>query len=222
MIPAFNEAQNIGNLLKRIPSKIYDYEVDTLVVADGATDNTEEIVRELGFPVMVNKINRGGGTALRAGYQVALSKNAEIIVTMDADGQHQPEEIEKLVEPIINGEAEFVSGSRILGSHEKESRIRLIGIFFFNKIISILLRRRITDCSNAFRALRVNELKKLEFFEDQFHTTELIIQAVQNGIRFKEVPVTLLKRQRGETKKPGSLKYGWGFFKAIIKTWWKG
>ncbi|HEC64338.1 MAG TPA: DUF2304 family protein [bacterium] len=222
VIPAYNEADNIENLLKRIPQKILSYEVETLVVVDGATDNTEQIVRHLGFPVVVNKIRRGGGAALRVGYQVALSKNAEIVVTLDADGQHNPEEIERLVAPIVKRQADFVSGSRILGSQELGSRIRQFGNFFFNKIISILLKRRITDCTNAFRALRVSELAKIELREDQFHTTELIIQAVQKGIRFVEVPVTVLRRKSGKTKKPKSLGYGWGIAKAILKTWWKG
>jgi len=191
-------------------------------VIDGATDNTEEMVRQSGFSAIVHKINMGGGAALRSGYRVAQSKKAEIVVTMDADGQHQPEEIERLVKPIIKGNADFVSGSRILGSQEKDSRIRRAGIFIFNKMISILLRRSITDCSNAFRALRVSELSKIEFVEEQFHTTELVIQAVQKGLRFMEVPVTVLKRKSGETKKPRATKYAWGFSRAIFRTWWKG
>ena len=221
VIPAYNEDENIGNLLRKIPPKVFDYEVETLVIVDGSTDNTEEVVRALGFPVAKNNINRGGGSALKVGYQISFSINAEIIVTLDADGQHQPEEIERLVKPIIEGKADFVSGSRILGSYEKLGYIRRAGIFFFNKAISILLRRRITDCSNAFRALKTSELRKLDLKEDQFHTSELIINAVRKGIRFKEVPVTILKRQGGETKKPGVVKYGWGFARAIFKTWWR-
>ncbi len=221
VIPAYNEEDNLRDLLNGMPHKIYDYDVETVVVVDGATDSTEQVAKEMGVGVIVNRINRGGGAAIQTGYQMALSKNAEIVVTMDADGQHLTEEIEKLVKPIIDNETDFTSGSRILGSQEKESNVRQVGIFIFNRLLSLLLWRKITDCSNSFRALRVFELKRLELKQDQFHTTELIIDAVKKGIRFKEVPITVLKRKYGETKKPRSLRYGWEFLKAIVTTWWR-
>ncbi len=222
VIPAYNEESNLNSLLNQMPKQVFDYDIEALVVVDGSTDNTERIARQMGLSVIVHRINRGGGAALRAGYKVALQKNAEIVVTLDADGQHLPSEIERLVEPIIKDRADVVSGSRILGEQENGSQVRQAGIFFFNILISLLLRRKITDCSNAFRALKVSELEKLELHEDQFHTTELIIEAINKGIRFVEVPVTILKRQSGETKKPGSLSFGYGFLKAMLKTWWRG
>jgi len=221
MIPAYNEEENIGNVLGRIPSHISGYDVEPLVVVDGATDNTEQISREKGASVIVNKINRGGGAALRTGYEAALKRNADIVVTLDADGQHQPEEIERLVNPIVRDEVDFTSGSRVLGAQEKGSRIRQLGIVFFNRLISLLLWKKITDCSNAFRALKVSELAKLDLKQDRFHTTELIIDAVKKGIRFKEVPITVKHRLSGETKKPRAIRYGWNFLKTIIKTWWR-
>jgi len=219
VIPAYNEEKNIGGVLERIPKSILNYDIETLVVVDGATDNTEVVARNMGVSVIVNKIHRGGGAALRAGYQTALNQEAEIVVTLDADGQHCPEEIERLVIPIIKNEVDFTSGSRILGKQEEKTGIRQSGIIFFNILISILLFRKITDCSNSFRALRVNELAKVDLKEDQFHSTELIIDAVKKDIRFKEIPVTVLKRYSGKSKKPGPLLYGWSFFKTIIKTW---
>ncbi len=220
-IPAYNEEDNIANVLERIPSKVSGYDVEPLVVVDGATDNTEKAAREMGARVIVNRINRGGGAALRTGYEVALNRNAEIVVTLDADGQHRPEEIERLVKPIIDDEADFTSGSRVLGEQERGSQIRQFGIYFFNRLISLLLRKKITDCSNAFRALKVSEIAKLNLKEERFHTTELIIDAVKKEIRFKEVPIKVMRRQSGETKKPRSFKYGWSFLKTILKTWWR-
>ena len=169
--------------------------------------------------MIVNPINRGGGSALRAGYQIAIENRVPIVVTLDADGQHDPSEIGKLVEPILNDEADFVNGSRILGSYEKESVIRSTGVVFFNWLITILMGERITDSSNSFRAIRTQIFSQLTLSQDQFHTSELLIDAIKKGARVKEVGITIRKRQSGTTKKPRSLKYGWGFMKAILGTW---
>lgn len=219
VIPAYNEEENIAAVLRRIPRQVMGMRVQTLVVIDGATDATEEVVRQMAVPVVVQPINRGGGVALRAGYEVALESGAEIIVTLDGDGQHVPEEIPNLVRPIVDNKADFVNGSRILGAFEPESRIRVLGVFFFNWLVSFLMGTRITDCSNAFRAIRADTLRKLTLRQDQFHTSELLIEALKKGVRVKEVGITIRKRQGGVTKKPPSLRYGWGFAKAIVSTW---
>jgi glycosyltransferase involved in cell wall biosynthesis len=219
VIPVYNEEESISAVLKRIPEQVLGLKVQTFVVVDGSTDATEKVVREMAVPVVVHPINRGGGAALRAGYEVALESGAEIIVTLDGDGQHLPEEIPNLVKPIIDNEADFVNGSRVLGSFEPESRMRLLGVFVFNWLVSVLMFTRITDCSNAFRAIRADTLRRLTLNQDQFHTSELLIEALKKSARVKEVPITILKRQSGVTKKPPSLRYGWGFAKAILSTW---
>ncbi len=221
VIPAFNEAENLPLILGRIPSEIQGKSIRVLVVVDGATDKTAEVARAAGFPVIIHPINRGGGAALRVGYAVAVQDSAEIVVTMDADGQHQPEEIQRLVEPILRDEADFVCGSRVLGQHYGMDPLRRIGIVIFNTLISILMRRRITDCSNAFRAIKTECLSRLRLEQDQFHTTEILIEAIKKGFRVKEVPVTVTGRISGSSKKPPGLLYGWGFLKAIFKSWWR-
>jgi cellulose synthase/poly-beta-1,6-N-acetylglucosamine synthase-like glycosyltransferase len=219
VIPAYNEEGTIADVLRRIPKQVLGMKTQTFVVVDGGTDGTERIARAMATPVVVNPINRGGGAALRAGYDMALESGAEIIVTLDGDGQHLPEEIPDLVKPIVDDEADFVNGSRTLGSFESESRIRVLGVFFFNWLLSFLMFTRITDCSNAFRAVRADTLRKLTLRQDQFHTSELLIEALKKGARVKEVGITIRQRQGGVTKKPPSLKYGWGFARAIISTW---
>ncbi|RMH19914.1 MAG: glycosyltransferase family 2 protein [Acidobacteria bacterium] len=219
LIPAYNEEDNIAGVLERIPKEILGRKVQTFVVVDGGTDGTEEIVRRMAVPVVVQPINRGGGAALRVGYQVALDSGADVVVTLDADGQHLPEEIPALVEPIVNGEADFVNGSRVLGSFEIESKTRAVGVVLFNWLISLLMAKRITDCSNAFRAIRADYLRRFTLNQDQFHTSEVLIEAIKKGARVKEVPITIRRRQSGTTKKPPSLRYGWGFAKAIVSTW---
>lgn len=221
VLPAFNEADNLPLILNRIPSEVRGRKIRVLVVVDGATDRTAEVARAAGFPVIVHPIKRGGGAALRVGYSVAVQDGADIVVTMDADGQHQPEEIERLVGPIMDAEADFVCGSRVLGHGQDVQLTRKAGIVFFNLVVTFLMRRRITDCSNAFRAISTQCLSRLRLEQDQFHTTEILIEAIKKGFRVKEVPVTVTRRISGESKKPPNLLYGWGFLKAIIKSWWR-
>ena len=131
VIPAYNEADNIQIVLSNMPATVCGKKTQAIVVVDGGSDGTEQVVRSLGFPVIVNPINRGGGAALRVGYQAAIDRKADIVVTLDADGQHLPEEMERLVEPILNNQADFVNGSRVLGSFERENAIRSMGVVVF-------------------------------------------------------------------------------------------
>ena len=221
LIPAYNEADNLKYLLPKIPGSINGKDVGVLVVDDGSEDDTREIVQTHGNLVVSNVINRGGGAALRLGYDILRNSDASICITMDADGQHRPEEIEKLVSPIINDEYDVVIGSRILGSREKDSPVRAAGVHIFGAIISSLLGKRMTDPSSGFRAFKMDRIKDIDLREDQYHTSELIIEAVKKGLRVKEVPITILKRKYGKSKKGRSLKYGFYFAKTIIKAWWR-
>jgi hypothetical protein len=221
LIPAFNEAENLTYLLPKIPGNISGMRVGVLVVDDGSDDRTREVVQENGYLVVSNIINRGGGAALRLGYDILKNFSANICITMDADGQHQPEEIEKLVLPIINNEYDVVVGSRIMGTREKDSPVRIAGVHVFGVIISSLLGKKITDPSSGFRAFKMDKIKAIDLREDQYHTSELIIEAVKKGLRVTEVPVTILKRKYGKSKKGRDLKYGFYFAKTIIKAWWR-
>ncbi len=221
LIPAYNEADNLKYLLPKMPGSINGKEVGVLVVDDGSDDDTREIVQNHGHLVVSNVINRGGGAALRLGYDILRNSGASICITMDADGQHRPEEIEKLVSPIINDEYDVVIGSRVLGSREKDSPIRAAGVHIFGAIISSLLGKRMTDPSSGFRAFKMDRIKDIDLREDQYHTSELIIEAVKKGLRVKEVPITILKRKFGKSKKGRNLKYGFYFAKTIIKAWWR-
>lgn len=219
IIPALDEAENLCWILPRVPTNIKGRTVGILVVDDGSTDDTVAVVRNRGYLIVSNPINRGGGAALRLGFDIAMAGGAEMIITMDGDGQHLPEEIERLVDPILQDQADFVIGSRVLGQRERDSTLRWVGIHVFNFIINMLAGTRITDCSNGFRAFRVASLKKLLLLQDQFHTAELIIDAARKGIRIIDVPVTVLRRHAGQSKKGRNWSYGINFSKTILKTW---
>jgi glycosyltransferase involved in cell wall biosynthesis len=219
VIPAYNEADNIEAVLARVPHEVLGLRVRPLVVVDGATDATQQVVERMNHAAVAYTVNRGGGSALKAGYEIALEDDAEIVVTLDADGQHAPEEIPRLVQPILEGRADLVNGSRVLGSYEKDSQVRAAGVVLFNWLVSALTMTRITDCSNAFRAIRAAELAKLDLRQSQFHTSELLIEALKGGLRVIEVPITITRRTSGESKKGMTLAYGWGFARAIVTTW---
>jgi hypothetical protein len=193
--------------------------VVSIVIDDASDDGTADVARQAGALVASLPIRRGGGLALRVGYDVALKLGADIVVTMDADGQHQPEELPILVKPILDGEADHVNGSRMLGDFERESLIRHLGVHFFSRVVTILTGQRVTDISSGYRATRADTLRKLILEQDQFWTSEVTIEALRKHARVVEVPVTFLTRRGGESKKPKSLRYAWNFSKAIVKTW---
>ena len=221
VIPAYNEAENLKRLLADIPDEIEGKKAGVIVVDDASSDDTARVVKEAGDLLVRNRIHRGGGAALRLGYDVAKNIGPEIVVTMDADGQHDPREIARLLKPILEDKCDFVIGSRVLGKWEKDSRFRFVGLHVFNHMINLLLGTKITDCSSGFRAFKVDLLASVTLGEDQYHTSELIIDAVKKGIRIGEVPVTILKRKHGRSKKGKDWKYGLHFAKATLKTWWR-
>jgi hypothetical protein len=221
VIPAYNEADNLNHLLPRIPTRIKHLDVGVLVVDDGSDDDTKKVTSEHGYIIVSNAINRGGGAALRLGYDILKKAKGHICITMDADGQHQPEEIEKLVIPILNDQSDIVIGSRILGKREQDSFFRITGVYMFSWLISLLLGKKITDPSSGFRAFKMDAVNSIHLSEDQYHTSELIIEAVKKGIRIMEVPITILKRKYGRSKKGRDWVYGFHFAKTIVKTWWR-
>lgn len=219
IVPAYNEEGGIRGVLGRVPESILGHRVKTVVVDDGSSDGTAEAAEEAGVPVVKHVVNRGQGDALRTGFEIAILEKADIAVNLDADGQYKPEEIELLIEPIISGEADYVHGSRFLGYYEEAGSVRHVGVVFFSKLISILTGTKITDCTNGFRAIRGSMLGKLDLREESFSANELILEGLRNKLRFKEVPVAMLKRSEGETKKPPRLRYPLGVFRVIIQTW---
>lgn len=221
LLPALNEERNLIDLLPRMPRTIQGLEVGVLVVDDGSEDRTKDIVTGRGYLAVSNMINRGGGAALRLGYDILQKERVEICVTMDADGQHLPEEIESLVLPILNDQYDVVIGSRVIGNREKDNLFRLIGVHLFSRIISLLLGRKITDPSSGFRAFRLKAIAMIQLYEDQYHTSELIIDAVKKNLRLGEIPVTIKRRASGKSRKGKDWIYGFQFARTIIKTWWR-
>jgi glycosyltransferase involved in cell wall biosynthesis len=166
-------------------------------------------------------VNRGQGAALRLGYWLARARGARVIATIDADGQYEPDELGRVVSPILDGRADFVSGSRRLGAELTTDRVRQLGVLVFGALISVLVRHRITDPACGVRAMRAEVTAAVTLEQPQYQASELMISAALNGFRLAEVPTTM--RDRGQhatgTKKGGNLLYGVRFARAAVHTW---
>lgn len=221
IIPAYDEAENIGRVLERIPARVCGRETAVLVVDDGSRDATGEVARAHGAEVLRHVVNRGQGAAMRTGYRFASRTDAVAVVAMDADGQHQPGEMERLLAPVLSGRVDLTNGSRTLpeASAERAHVARDAGIRFFNALISLITRTHVTDCSNGYRAMRPQILRELVLEQNQFHNSEFLIEAIKRGVPTMEVPVTVARRLSGRSKKPAVLRYGLGFANAIVRTW---
>jgi hypothetical protein len=219
VIPAYNEAESIGVVLDRIPDEVCGVETAVLVVDDGSRDGSGEMAAGHGAVVARHVINRGGGAALRTGYRLMVESGATVVVTLDADGQHLPSEMERLVKPVLDGEVDVAHGSRVLGSADRNHFARELGIVFFNRVVSMITRTHVTDCSNGYRAVRAGVLPQLVLRQEQFHTSEFMIEAIKRGVPAKEVPVTVEQRLHGHSKKPAVVRYGVGFANAIVRAW---
>lgn len=219
VIPAYNEGESLGEVLSRLPKEVCGVPTATLVVDDGSRDNTSEVAHRHGATVARHVVNRGQGASLRTGYRLMADSGAQVVVTLDADGQHLPEEMPRLVRPVLDGEVDVAHGSRVLGSAFKNELARELGSVVFNKLISALAGVRMTDCSNGYRAVRAEILPQLVFRQEQYHSSEFLLEAIRRGFSFKEVPITIVQRLHGQSRKPANLRYGLGFANAIVRTW---
>jgi hypothetical protein len=219
VVPAFNEGANLPAMLAEVPAELFKLPVEVIVVVDGCTDDTELVARRLGAAVIRRDLRRGQGAAVRLGYLAALGAEARVIVTMDADGQHDPSEMEQVVAPILEGEADMVQGSRVLGHFEVESGLRMRGVRLYAKLLTALWRTKITDPSNGYRAVAPDALRRLDLRQDQFFVSELLMDALHKELRVTEVPVTIRRRASGDSKKGTDLRYAWGFTRTLLGTW---
>ena len=181
VIPAYNEAGTIGTVIE----KAMKYSDEIIVVDDGSTDKTGEIAAKKGAKVIRHKENRGYIEALRTGFKAATG---DIIVTLDADGQHPPEEIPRIIKPILENKADLV-----LGVREK--------ISFSEKVITLLtnLKVRTSDASTGYRAIRRGIARKMKI-QGKCTCGTFILEAARLGARIAEVKVRVRRRKTGRTR----------------------
>jgi glycosyltransferase involved in cell wall biosynthesis len=233
VIAAYNEADAIGPVVKGLPGTVCGLATAAIVVADGCVDGTAAEATEAGAMVCDVPVNRGQGAALRLGYRLAREGGARYIVTTDADGQYNPAEISAVLGPVVAGEADFVTGSRRLGSQETRDLVRRAGVLFFAGTLSLLTRQKISDTTFGLRAMRAEVTGAVRLEQPQYQASELLIGVITHGYKVTEVPATIHRRRMGESKKgqnplyglhlPGvnNLFYGIRFARVIYGTWWR-
>jgi glycosyltransferase involved in cell wall biosynthesis len=221
VIPAYNEEPTVADVVAEVPSEAAGLLVETIVVVDGAKDATAARALSAGALVCDVPVNRGQGAALRLGYWLARARGARIIATIDADGQYEADELTRVVTPILDGRADFVSGSRRLGAELTTDRVRHLGVLVFGALISVLVRHRITDPACGLRAMRSDLTAAVTLEQPQYQASELMISAALNGYRLAEVPTTMRDREdhATKTKKGGNILYGVRFARAAVHTW---
>ena len=221
VIAAFNEEPTVAEVVAEVPKEAAGLASEVIVVVDGARAATATQALSAGALVCDVPVNRGQGAALRLGYWLARARGAEVIATLDADGQYEPLELGRVIEPIVSGRADFVTGSRRLGAELTTDAIRHAGVIMFGALISVLIRQRITDPACGVRAMRADLTAAVTLEQPQYQASELMISAALAGFRVAEVPTTM--RDRGahatKTKKGGNFGYGLRFARAAITTW---
>ena len=199
-IPAFNEEKNIAKIIVKL-KKIYD---EIIVCNDGSADLTGEIAENLGAIVINHKQNLGYGAGINSIIKKSKEIDTDILVTFDADGQHKVEDVIKVIEPIKNGDADLVIGSRFLSkTKEKIPEYRKIGINIITKVTNAGLKKKITDSQSGFRAYSKDLISKLDISDMGMGiSTEILIKTNSLGFRITEIPITILYEGKTSTQNP--------------------
>ena len=211
-IPAYNEEKNIAKIivgLKKVADQI-------LVCNDGSTDSTAEIAESLGAIVIKHPKNLGYGSAIRSIFLKSREINAEVLVTIDADGQHKIEDVKKVIKPIVDGQADISIGSRFLEEGDNAPKYRKLGINIITKVTNSSLSEKITDAQSGFRAYNNKVLQSLTPSDSGMGiSTEILIKSSNLGLKIAEVPTKI--QYEGETSSQNPVSHGTGVLISTLK-----
>ena len=211
-IPAYNEEKNIAKIivgLKKVADQI-------IVCDDGSTDSTSIIAESLGAIVLKHPKNLGYGSAIRSIFLKAREINSEVLVTIDADGQHKIEDVNKIIKPIVDGQADISIGSRFLDKHDNAPKYRKLGINIITKVTNSSLSEKITDAQSGFRAYNNKVLQALTPADSGMGiSTEILIKSSNLGFKIAEVPTEI--QYEGDTSTQNPVSHGTEVLMSTLK-----
>lgn len=211
-IPAFNEEKNIGPIVAKLKKK-YD---QVIVCDDGSSDMTETIASSLGALVVKHETNLGYGSAIKTIFNEAGKLEGDVLVTFDADGQHQISEIDSVLQPFFENKADVVIGSRFLGETKDLPKYRKIGIKTITGLTNMMTGSKISDSQSGFRAYSKKVLKEISPTESGMGiSTEILIKASKKEMRIVEVPITI--SYEGNTHSQEPISHGTSVIMSTIK-----
>ncbi len=201
VIPVFNEELTIGNVIERLAAVMqkigFKYEI--IIVDDCSSDKSLEISKNQGFKVFSLKKHMGKGYALRAGFAKA---KGEIIATIDSDGSHRPEELPRLLSPILQNKVDLVIGSRYLGQRQVVAKkLNVAGVRLFNFLIKILTRTEVSDSQSGYRVVKAEVLRFMRLNSGEYEIeSEMLVKTARHGFRVVEVPISFEQRTYGTSR----------------------
>jgi len=199
VIPCLNEAAYIGDVV----GKAIKYVDCVLVIDDGSNDDTSEVARRAGAEVIRHDKRRGAGAATRTGFQSALKDGADIVVTLDGDGQHDANEIPVVIGPVLKGEADLAIGSRFVKPATNMPPYRNLGIDIITWLYNAGMKDRIGDSQSCFRAHNRKFLETVQITRDDFgFSVEVLIKARRTGLKIMEVPASCYYHEESSTLDP--------------------
>ncbi len=211
IIPAYNEEKSLGSVLK----KIKNHNIDVIVIDDGSTDNTAAIAERENAYLVRHASNEGKGKALRDGFRLALEKGYELIITLDADGQHDVDEIPSFINKIRDSDADIIVGNR-LHSPNGMPAYRIFINRFFSKITSKVCKRHIPDAACGYKIIKRDILESITLDINDFHIDhEILIRAAKAGFKVDSIDIKCI--YAGEFSHIKPMQYWNNFFKLIIR-----
>jgi glycosyltransferase involved in cell wall biosynthesis len=199
IVPAYNEQDCIGTVLEEI--RAAEPDVHVVVVNDASVDRTAAIAARAGAIVLNLPFNVGIGGAMQTGYQYALEHGFELAIQVDGDGQHDPREIGRVLEPILDGRTDLVVGTRFVeGGGYRGTRLRRLGIRIFAAVVSLMVGQRVSDTTSGFRAVNRKALRLFAAqYPQDYPEVESIVLLSRHGLRMLEVPVQMRVRETGNS-----------------------